>query len=642
MKTMVQRLLAVLIFVLVFSSVSAAGDYSPLQGTAQLQIDPCVMKGVDNAEITVYSLDSAGNRLTKPLPDLFTDSTHTMGRRNPFNAAPSEPFLKYPPGFWGFWIANGRYEITITGTIKEGSVSYSLFMQAPASSGATSGFVNVKDWPYSAVGDGITDDTMAIKRAVSDVGMVGGGVVYFPNGTYKVGTNKETEGEQQLPIVLPTGVTMQGTSGAYFSSCKIYLPGDAATDNKTVIRMNECTRQAAIRDIEIQSANLKGTTGILATGDPPNTSERLSLSHLTVRGFNIGVDIQSLPGPGKDFDWQLASSEIDFANIVENKTAIHVDALNAELQISNSILSAGSGKDSTALLIDGASIIQIHDTFGRGANSENFIWMRTRHVHIDATSIECEGFINTLKNDVTGPLSDQYLYPIRISNSVLGAKILLRENCIYVSSGNTYYATSVETVNDGKTMLPHRPDGTAYPAYGGDPTPERPECDPLPMGGHADKVLIYSTGDHFFPAIGGPGCVGNDLIYLDEGAFGDFLLTGNSRLAFRAGQESADFHGPVNIGVPGFNYNLKRNNTNGFMDIFGTQSAPYRGFNFNGPIQLHSATWSEISAWQTIGPGGIIYCSDCKVGTNGTCEYSSSTPRGEIARYVGSSGWKCN
>lgn len=44
--------------------------------------------------------------------------------------------------------------------------------------------VSVKD--YGAVGDGTTDDTTAIQNTISAVGAAGGGVVFFPTGTYKI------------------------------------------------------------------------------------------------------------------------------------------------------------------------------------------------------------------------------------------------------------------------------------------------------------------------------------------------------------------------------------------------------------------------------------------------------------------------
>lgn len=46
-------------------------------------------------------------------------------------------------------------------------------------------FLNVKD--YSAQGDGVTDDSAAITAAINAVNNAGGGVVYFPPGTYVTG-----------------------------------------------------------------------------------------------------------------------------------------------------------------------------------------------------------------------------------------------------------------------------------------------------------------------------------------------------------------------------------------------------------------------------------------------------------------------
>ena len=44
--------------------------------------------------------------------------------------------------------------------------------------------VSVKDPPYNAAGDGVTDDTTAINTAMGDVVLAGGGTVFFPNGVY--------------------------------------------------------------------------------------------------------------------------------------------------------------------------------------------------------------------------------------------------------------------------------------------------------------------------------------------------------------------------------------------------------------------------------------------------------------------------
>lgn len=49
----------------------------------------------------------------------------------------------------------------------------------------TTNIVNVKLSPYHAKGDGVTDDTGAIRAAISDVG-AGGAVIFFPQGTYLI------------------------------------------------------------------------------------------------------------------------------------------------------------------------------------------------------------------------------------------------------------------------------------------------------------------------------------------------------------------------------------------------------------------------------------------------------------------------
>lgn len=53
--------------------------------------------------------------------------------------------------------------------------------------GATTTFpiFNVKASPYNAAGDGVTDDTAAIKSAISAKDAIGGGTIYFPRGNYK-------------------------------------------------------------------------------------------------------------------------------------------------------------------------------------------------------------------------------------------------------------------------------------------------------------------------------------------------------------------------------------------------------------------------------------------------------------------------
>lgn len=62
-------------------------------------------------------------------------------------------------------------------------------------------WINVKAAPYNAAGNGTTDDTAAIQAAISAANTAGGGLVYFPDGTYVISSK----------LSLFSNVTLQGT-----------------------------------------------------------------------------------------------------------------------------------------------------------------------------------------------------------------------------------------------------------------------------------------------------------------------------------------------------------------------------------------------------------------------------------------------
>jgi hypothetical protein len=49
------------------------------------------------------------------------------------------------------------------------------------------GVFNVKDAPYNATGDGVTDDRAAVQLALDAIYAAGGGTLYFPDGDYLIG-----------------------------------------------------------------------------------------------------------------------------------------------------------------------------------------------------------------------------------------------------------------------------------------------------------------------------------------------------------------------------------------------------------------------------------------------------------------------
>jgi hypothetical protein len=83
-------------------------------------------------------------------------------------------------------------------------------------------YLNVKNPPYNAHGDGSTDDTAAIQQALNDAYSAGGGTVYIPCGTYALASPKADTLTHlgHYYLLVQTGVQLQGQS----EDCAILKP----------------------------------------------------------------------------------------------------------------------------------------------------------------------------------------------------------------------------------------------------------------------------------------------------------------------------------------------------------------------------------------------------------------------------------
>lgn len=143
---------------------------------------------------------------------------------------------------------------------------------AQSSSGV---FINVKDSPYSARGDGSTDDTTAIQLAIDAISSTGG-VIYFPVGIYIVGgaLQDTSYANSQLTLPLRSVLTDQPISISFVGA----VPQTYQTGNLTSI-------PAATNGSVIKSTLSSGAGSLIAakTGGAQNSSLAVQFANLTFR-----------------------------------------------------------------------------------------------------------------------------------------------------------------------------------------------------------------------------------------------------------------------------------------------------------------------------------------------------------------------
>jgi hypothetical protein len=97
---------------------------------------------------------------------------------------------------------------------------------------------NVKSAPYSATGDGVTDDASAIQAACNAASAAGGGIVYFPKGVYKINST----------ITRPVGVAWIALG-----------PGSSSANQLVRILWGGAAGGTMVQTLAGTSANIPGT-----------------------------------------------------------------------------------------------------------------------------------------------------------------------------------------------------------------------------------------------------------------------------------------------------------------------------------------------------------------------------------------------
>lgn len=182
---------------------------------------------------------------------------------------------------------------------------------------ANAGVINITAAPYLAKGDGVTDDTEAIQRALNDYPNAGA-IIYLPNGTYLISQTLRWPhgrgGGQEEKRTTLQGQSRQGTILRLKDACPGFT--DPAqpnamvwTGNKPAQRFRNAIRNCTwdtgrgnpgaigvrfnasnvgcLRDVDIRSGDGTGVIGL----DQSYTDEigPCFVKNLSVTGFDIGI-----------------------------------------------------------------------------------------------------------------------------------------------------------------------------------------------------------------------------------------------------------------------------------------------------------------------------------------------------------------
>jgi hypothetical protein len=594
MNERLRRLIAGLALLLCFSCVVEARQ--KLEGFAGINEQSIAAVDITAASISIKTFPGCS-------VSVFIAGTDTLASiyANESGAPKENPFIAdSTTAAWSFYADNGRYDIRFYGA----GITTPFAQEGVKALDAQEHF-NVRN--YGARGKGASDDTASIKTAVKAIETVNGGKLIFPTGVYLVSSK----------ISLPSGIVIEGTNSNYFGNCRLQL----TTPNQSIFLIGGNRRRITIRDLELKATTTKGTIGIEAAGEYPNSSFQIEFDNLSISGFDRGI---SAEGNGPRDQWQIENVRVHHTTIGDCNYGIYLNSQNADYwKIEDCPI--GSTPNGYGIYLERSGLVNLDGTYGSGppgagqAPAKTFIYVGGAHSNLTIINAHCEYYTNWM--EVVEP--HNMLTPITVISSSIGAPLLLRANCQFVSIGNAYVADSIQTV------------------------------------GQATSVPIYSIGDTF----SNRGVVG-----------GDFKLQNDSRLAIRSNftrndfQNQTRFSSRVGVGnvdapsdvllnlatqndgathlriggstvnrdaqgklvesCPSCYYNIRRDTTPeamadgtlGYLSFKGNQSN-YTGYSFNGPIVTsgdllpaangtgnignNSRRWNQVRAL-TITPGDVV------------------------------------
>ncbi len=334
---------------------------------------------------------------------------------------------------WCFQGEDKLYRITFPGDQYSGPITYNWIANPPATQ---AGYYNVRD--FGAVGDGQTDDTIAIRSAFAYIASRNGGTISFPEGDYKVTS----------AIAMPSGIVIQGTGSIQTNAPTSSLPRKNPSRiklsgaNRALFRIGECSTQITMRDIELYSESSSQTYGVEAVG-AYDSAGGISFDRVIFNNFARGIYAYGLPQT--DLQWQVDYIKVQNSVFIFNSDAgIYTNSRNTDWKIEGSLFinaARRAGQRGDSMRFERAGAVLIQDTFGGGfANAKGGTFvdvLDNSGLTIIGSSTEATTnsiVINSEKN----PLAGNYSGPITLINCSFGDPIVFNARRTFVSTGNSY------------------------------------------------------------------------------------------------------------------------------------------------------------------------------------------------------------
>lgn len=334
---------------------------------------------------------------------------------------------------WCFQGEDKRYRITFTGDQSTGAVTYNWIAQTDE---RTRGFYNIRD--FGALGDGVSDDTIAFKSAMAAIAANNGGTLTVPDGEYVISS----------PVTLPSGIIIQGTNGLHSlastsdlirkNPARITLKGS----NTSLFRVGECTENVSFRDIELYAQSNVGTNGVEAYG-AWISSQGFNFDRVTFQNFDRGINAYGLPQT--NLSWQFDYIKINACRFIYNRDAgLFVNSRNTDWKIAGSLFinpKKQPGQNANSMHFERVGMVLIQDTFSGGfANALGGTFINI----LDSGTMtiigsQAEAMTNAIVyNGVENPYAGDYSYPINVVNSIFDNAIIFKARRTFVSSGSLY------------------------------------------------------------------------------------------------------------------------------------------------------------------------------------------------------------